>query len=146
MAEGPLGRNKRGSWLAGSRKSYLQYIFERTWNFLGLESQIPKAHDYLTTYIAKTPVVVTRGAKGEIGAFINACRHKGATVARFSQGNAEYHVCPYHGWAYDASGKNVDIKDRKAGCYAEAFDQDNHDLLPIAKVARQGHGVWQFVA
>jgi hypothetical protein len=30
MAEGPLGQNKRGSWLAGARKSYLQYIFERT--------------------------------------------------------------------------------------------------------------------
>ena len=30
MAEGPLGRKKRGSWLAGVRKSYLQYIFERT--------------------------------------------------------------------------------------------------------------------
>lgn len=30
MAEGPLGRKKRGSWLAGARKSYLQYIFERT--------------------------------------------------------------------------------------------------------------------
>jgi hypothetical protein len=30
MAEGPLGKRKRGSWLAGARKSYLQYIFERT--------------------------------------------------------------------------------------------------------------------
>jgi hypothetical protein len=30
MVEGPLGRRKRGSWLAGARKSYLQYIFERT--------------------------------------------------------------------------------------------------------------------
>jgi hypothetical protein len=30
MAEGPLGKKKRGSWLAGARKSYLQYIFERT--------------------------------------------------------------------------------------------------------------------
>ena len=30
MAEGPLGRKKRGSWLAGVRKSYLQYIFART--------------------------------------------------------------------------------------------------------------------
>jgi len=28
MAEGPLG--KRGSWLAGARKSYLQYILDRT--------------------------------------------------------------------------------------------------------------------
>jgi outer membrane receptor for ferrienterochelin and colicin len=30
MAEGPIGKRKRGSWLVGARKSYLQYIFERT--------------------------------------------------------------------------------------------------------------------
>lgn len=30
MAEGPLGRSKRGSWLAAARKSYLQYIIDRT--------------------------------------------------------------------------------------------------------------------
>jgi hypothetical protein len=30
MAEGPLGRKKRGSWLVAARKSYLQYIFQRT--------------------------------------------------------------------------------------------------------------------
>lgn len=29
MAEGPLGKGRHGSWLAGARKSYLQYIFER---------------------------------------------------------------------------------------------------------------------
>ena len=79
-------------------------------------------------------MVVTRDAAGKVGAFVNACRHKGATVARLSQGNSRYHVCPYHGWAYDASGKNVDIKDRKSGCYAAAFDEDNHDLIPVAKV------------
>ena len=30
IAEGPLGRDHRGSWLAGARKSYLQYIIQRT--------------------------------------------------------------------------------------------------------------------
>ena len=30
MAEGPIGRKKRGSWLVSARKSYLQYILERT--------------------------------------------------------------------------------------------------------------------
>ncbi|MSQ53153.1 MAG: hypothetical protein EXR28_14850 [Betaproteobacteria bacterium] len=113
----------------------LKYIFERTWNFLGLESQIPKPNDFVTSVIGRTPVILSRGVKGDLGAFINACRHKGATVCRMSQGNAKYHVCPYHGWAYDSSGKNVDIKDRKSGCYAEAFDRENHDLLPIASVA-----------
>ena len=30
MAEGPFGGDKRGSWMVAARKSYLQYIFERT--------------------------------------------------------------------------------------------------------------------
>ncbi len=30
MAEGPIGKKKRGSWLVATRKSYLQYILERT--------------------------------------------------------------------------------------------------------------------
>ena len=30
LAEGPLGRGRRGSWLATARKSYLQYIIRRT--------------------------------------------------------------------------------------------------------------------
>jgi len=29
MAEGPLGKKKRGSWLVAARKSYLQYLLER---------------------------------------------------------------------------------------------------------------------
>lgn len=29
LAEGPLGRKKRGSWLVAARKSYLQYLLER---------------------------------------------------------------------------------------------------------------------
>ena len=113
----------------------MKYIFERVWNFLGLESQIPKAHDFFTTHIARTPVLVSRDAKGRVAAFVNACRHKGATVCRLEQGSAKYHVCPYHGWAYDSSGKNVDIKDRQAGAYASAFDAGNHDLIPIARVS-----------
>lgn len=30
MAEGPLGRDRRGSWLASARKSYFQYVIHRT--------------------------------------------------------------------------------------------------------------------
>lgn len=30
MAEGPLGRSRRGAWLASARKSYFQYIIRRT--------------------------------------------------------------------------------------------------------------------
>ena len=111
-----------------------KFVFGRTWNFLAIDSQLPKPNDFLSTWIGKTPVLVTRDAKNKVNAFLNACRHKGASVTRTEKGNSRYHVCPYHGWAYDATGKNVDIKDRKAGCYSENFEKDSHDLVPLAKV------------
>jgi benzoate/toluate 1,2-dioxygenase subunit alpha len=113
----------------------MKYIFERTWNFLTIESQIPKPNDYITTYIGRSPVVVSRDAKGNICAFLNTCRHKGATICRFEKGNSKYHVCLYHGWAYDSSGKNISIKQREVADYPAAFDALNHDLIPLAKLA-----------
>ena len=112
-----------------------RYVFERTWNFLALESQFPKPNDFVSAWIARTPILVTRAADGAIHAHLNACRHKGAMVCRAAQGNTRYHVCPYHGWAYDATGKNVDIKDSKDGCYSAAFQAENHALVPLARVA-----------
>ena len=113
----------------------MKFVFGRTWNYLALESELPAPHDFVTRHIGRTPVIVARDAEGRLGAFVNACRHKGATVCRLEQGKAKFHVCPYHGWAYDSSGRIVDIKDRAAGAYAPAFDADNHDLIRVAKVA-----------
>lgn len=113
-----------------------RYIFERTWQFLALESEVARANDFVTGWIGRTPVLVTRDAQGEVRTFANVCRHKGSVLCREERGSARYHVCAYHGWAYDTGGRNVYIKDGKEGCYAPAFEAENHDLLPIARVAR----------
>ena len=36
----------------------MKYIFERTWNFLTVETQLAKPHDYITTWIGRTPRVL----------------------------------------------------------------------------------------
>ncbi|MEB2400178.1 MAG: Rieske 2Fe-2S domain-containing protein [Alcaligenaceae bacterium] len=113
----------------------MKYIFEGTWNLLGLESQIPKAFDYFTTHIGRTPVIVTRDAKGAAHCVVNSCRHKGALVCHTQQGNSRNFVCQYHGWAYDASGKNILIKDKKEGGYPPCFDNASHDLAPVPRFA-----------
>ena len=110
-----------------------KHIFERTWSFLGLDSQVQKPNDFITTFIGRTPVIVIRNAVGTLGAFLNVCRHKGALLARTESGNRRTLVCSYHGWTYDSSGRNVNIKDKDAGCYPSEFDQQNHDLLPLAR-------------
>ena len=113
----------------------MRHIFERTWSFVGHESQLCKPHDWLANYIGRTPVLVMRDAKGHIGAFLNACRHKGAKLTRTESGNRKLHVCPYHGWAYRSDGSNANIKNKEAGCYTPAFDNDDHGLVPLPRVS-----------
>jgi benzoate/toluate 1,2-dioxygenase subunit alpha len=112
----------------------IRYIFERTWCFLGHESQVAKPHDWLSTFIARTPILVTRDGAGQVRAFINACRHKGAKLTRTERGNRRFHVCHYHGWTYGSDGRNADIKNRKDGAYTDGFDVEGHDLMPVARV------------
>jgi len=111
----------------------MKHIFEGTWVFLGFASQAPRPHDYFTTSVGRTPVLVTRDAAGTLRAFVNSCRHRGALLAHTERGHARYHVCNYHGWAFDSSGKVVDIKDRKAGAYTDDFERDDHDLVPLGR-------------
>src|SRR4029077_19910929 len=111
----------------------MKYIFEGTWNFVGLASQVARPGDFFTTHVGRSPVIVTRDGKGGLHCLINSCRRKGALVCHQQQGNARTFVCKYHGWAYDAAGKNVFIKDKREGAYNECFDKHSHDLQAVAR-------------
>ena len=59
-----------------------------TWQYLALAGELPKAGDYLTTFLGETPVIVTRGHDGEIHAMVTAapiaatsCVSSGAAMA-----------------------------------------------------------------
>jgi len=113
----------------------MKHVFEGTWNLLGLASQIPDAYDFFTTHIGRSPIIVSRDRAGELHAFINSCRHKGATVCHKQQGKARAFVCRYHGWTYSIDGRNTGIKDRAAGEYPPSFDEQSHDLEPVKRFA-----------
>jgi len=113
----------------------MEYIFGRTWLFVGLASQLPRPNDFFTTTLARTPVVVARGADGEIRCFVNSCRHKGATVFNEACGHGETRSCPYHAWVYDTSGRCVSVNGEKSGHYPACFGRESHDLAPVARFA-----------
>ncbi|MGI4880711.1 MAG: aromatic ring-hydroxylating oxygenase subunit alpha [Janthinobacterium lividum] len=109
----------------------MRTIFEGGWMFLGLASQAPSPHDFFTTTIGRVPVMVSRDGGGTLGGFVNSCPHRGAMIAQTLSGNARLHVCAYHSWTFDSAGQNRNIKWKKAGCYANAFDADSHNLARL---------------
>ncbi|MGE4335966.1 MAG: SRPBCC family protein [Pigmentiphaga sp.] len=112
----------------------IQRIFESHWVFVGLASQLPAAHDYLSVMVGRTPVLLSRGGDGRIRGFIDSCRHRGARLTAQPMGNRRTHSCPYHGWVYDSQGRCLDIKDRQHGGYTPAFDAEDHNLVEVARL------------
>lgn len=80
-------------------------IWSRYWLYVGHACMLPNAGDWMTWRIGVDSVVVVRGRDGEIRAFHNTCRHRGARFCNGETGNARGFRCPYHGWAYDLEGK-----------------------------------------
>ena len=113
----------------------IEHIFESTWLYIGLESQIAQPHDFVTTFIGRHPVIVMRDATGKIGCFYNTCRHRGAIVCPYRAGNARVHVCRYHGWTYNSAGANVAVSQIEDGQYHGTFATEDHGLKPIARLA-----------
>jgi benzoate/toluate 1,2-dioxygenase alpha subunit len=112
----------------------MKHIFEGNWVYLAHESQLPNINDYYTTNIGRQPIFITRNKDGELNAFINACAHRGAQLARYKHGNKSSFTCPFHGWTFNNTGKLLKIKDPKDTGYPEAFNKDgSHDLTKVAR-------------
>ena len=84
-----------------------------TWNFLGLDAELPNPGDYKSTFVGEMPVVVTRTAEGEIACFENRCAHRGALLCLKQQGNAREFACVYHNWTYDLKGNLTGVAFRR---------------------------------
>ncbi len=110
-------------------------LFRRQPIFMGLSTRLPKPGDYLTEDVAGMPVLMTRGADGQVKAFANICRHRGAPVAQ-GCGNARAFTCPYHGWTYDTAGKLLGTTDKMGFA---GLDLGAHGLVRLP--AAEEHGM-----
>jgi choline monooxygenase len=98
-------------------------VLRRSWQFIGHETMIPAAGDYLAEEVGGAPVVVVRNAEGQLAGFHNVCRH------RAGQGRCgEAFVCRYHGWRYALDGRLRSATDFGA---APGFDPRQYGLFPI---------------
>lgn len=110
----------------------MRLIFDRTWVFIGHDSEIPRPGDYKTTYMGRNPVIMSRDRDGQIHVLMNRCMHRGAVVCRETRGNASTFRCSYHGWTYNSRGDLVVVTAR--GGYGPDFDQDSLGLIKAPRV------------
>ncbi len=114
----------------------------RTWNYVALECEVPKAGDFIRSNIGPTPVVVVRADDGSINVVENRCSHRAAEFCRELSGNVKEFVCPYHQWSYDLQGNLAGVPFRrgvngKGGMPAD-FDSSQHGLLRLNVTSHRG--------
>lgn len=75
------------------------------WQVAGHVSDMPAPGDWLTFDFLDERALIIRGRDGEVRAFHNLCRHRGARLADGESGHCKSAmVCPFHGWVYNLDG------------------------------------------
>ncbi len=83
-------------------------MIRNCWYAAGFSSEFPVGEPSGHT-IAERPMVIWRGQDGEVGAFDARCAHKRFPLWDGKILEGDILQCPYHGFAYDMTGRCVDI-------------------------------------
>lgn len=110
-------------------------VFGKVWVYLCHESQVAEHGDYYATDIGRQPVFVIRQEDGGIGAFINACAHRGAILTPRRRGTMKTIACRFHGWCYDTRGNCTHVKDEAKGWTGGMPGSARQGLTPVPRVA-----------
>jgi|SRR6185437_15157165 len=90
---------------AGSEARDRRAIFSRNWQLLAHVSQLQEPGDHVVAEIAGVPLLLVRGADGELRALHNVCRHRAGPLALCDGRGAKRLRCLYHGWTYALDGQ-----------------------------------------
>lgn len=106
-----------------------QELLRRSMNLIAHSSQIAAPGDFITRDLMGTPVLLVRDRDGSARAFMNVCRHRGATVELRQQGNCRRFVCPYHAWTYETDGSLAVVRHKEG---FPTLDVENTRLVDLA--------------
>ena len=100
-------------------------IFARSWQYAGRAAQVAEPGSFLATDAGGIPILVVRGDDGELRAFLNVCRHRGAVLTE-GCGTRSTIQCRYHAWTYDLDGslRTAPRSEREPG-----FDKTGWSLI-----------------
>jgi Rieske 2Fe-2S family protein len=113
-----------------------QRIFGTEWVFVAHVGELAKAGDVVRREVGPEGVLVVRGRDGELRAFLNVCRHRGAQLCLTEQANVGRAIrCPYHSWTYHLDGPLRSAPNMRS---MEGLDKQAYGLLPVRLEVWQG--------
>src|SRR4051812_32432849 len=110
----------------------MRRIFDACWIYVGHESEVREAGDFVTRTLCGRPVIFCRDSASNIRVFLNVCRHRGAMVCRERSGNAKGYYCFYHGWSYDRDGCLDGVPGQSS--YPASFERGDFGLAEAPRV------------
>jgi len=114
------------SWLNREQET----LFARSWVFAGLESDLKKSGDYLTAWCGRFPILVIRDKAGQLNAYHNICKHRGAALLEGKGQGVKSLVCPYHRWTYALDGSLRGVPEQSL-----CFPDLNKDEFSLSKAS-----------
>jgi choline monooxygenase len=117
-------------WYVDQRIAELERltVFSNTWQLVGRVEQVRLPGQFVTATVAGEPIVVVRGAEGQLRAFYNVCRHHAAKVVTEPCGSVSILHCPYHGWNYGLDGS---LKGMPEFDGVKNFERRDNGLVPV---------------
>jgi glycine betaine catabolism A len=118
-------------------------IFSQMWVYAGVASSLPHPGDYKVVTVGNESVIVVRTKQGELKAFLNVCRHRGARLCTDTSGKLKGSIqCRYHAWTYGLDGTLIGAPNV---LNLEEFDRTSYGLWPVALEIWEGL-IWLNIA
>lgn len=109
-------------------------LFRHTWVGVGRADRWRSSGDYSAMDLGRAPIVVLRDNEGDLRAFANTCRHRGARLLA-GDGNCGTIRCPFHRWTYALDGRLLMAPRMDK---TENFALEEHGLIPLRIDTHQG--------
>ena len=108
-------------------------VFGRAWLYVGHESELARAGDFLLTRLGPDEVILVRQDDDGLALLHNRCAHRGACIVGAAAGNVRVFRCPYHAWTYRLDGSLAGVP--MAQTYPPEFNSAD-PARGLARVAR----------
>ncbi len=108
----------------------LENIWYRTWVYVGHESEVANANDFVLKAIGPQSIIMTRDTSGKVHLLLNRCSHRGNQVCSQQKGNARSFTCPFHSWTFTSDGQLMGFP------FPDGYEGQDKSKLGLGQVPR----------